>query len=168
MIKKKKIHQKKQETGRKMKYLLLLVLLSIVGMSFTYKEKPTKFKYCRVQVTYEETGMVIDADGVMLFREDAIIMRSNNGNSDAIFVIEKEVAPEIETHKAWLTYNTRDKDISIVVEYGQGEGVKLTEITTGYTSFFFSAERKKDFEPLPESNVWYEYPKGGGELRKSD
>ena len=168
MIKKKRIHQKKQETGRKMKYLLFLVLLSIVGMSFTYKEKPTKFKYCRVQVSYEDKGMVIDSYGIILIRKDAIIMRSNNEKSDAIFVIEKEVAPEVDGHQAWLTYNTRYKDVSIIVEFGKGEGIKLTETVTGYSSFFFSSDREKDFDPLPERNVWYEYPKGGGDLRKSD
>jgi len=147
-------------------YLLLLIATMLVAMAFSYKEKPVRFNYCRVEVEYPTRGMVIDSYGTIVFREDAIIMRSNNKESDAIFVIEKEVAPELDNHKAWLTYNTTDKEVPIIIELGEGDGVKLTIPNSEFKSFFFSVDREKELEPLDERNVWYEYPRGGGELKK--
>ena len=149
-------------------YLLLIVLVALVAMAFGRKEKPLKFKYCRVEVLYENEGAVVDAYGTIVFREDAIIMRSNNDGADVIFVIDKEVAPEIdhETHKAWLVYNTVAKDTPLILELGIGDGVKILEPETGMQSFFFAVEREKDLQPLPERNVWYQFPREGGDLQK--
>ena len=151
-------------------YFLIVVVLLLLTSAFTYKERETKFKYFRVEVNFKDGGLVADVNGVVIFREDVIIVRSNNDNPDGLFVIEKEVAPEIAGHEAWLVYNTIDKDNYLIIELGVGEGVKISDLKPNSKDrvFFFAKEREGEFEPLPEKNAWYSFPSGGGDLKKTD
>ena len=149
-------------------FFIVVVLLCSAMVSSYAQEKRIKFKYCRVEILKGDEGYVIDNDGLIVFSHEMIVMKSNNENSDATFVIAKEVAPMIEGHKAWLVYNSKSPLIPIILELGVGDGVKLSVVGTNDQSFFFAVEREGDLQELPEKNVWYAFPRKGGDLREID
>lgn len=149
-----------------MKRVSLLLLIAIVTMAFSFQERDVRFKYCRVEVIYEDGGMVTHTSGVIRIKERVVIMVSNNEKPDVIFIIDREVAPEREGHSAWLVYNHSFPDTPLILEYGEGQGVKIQDIETKAKSFFFDVGVEDQLPVLPEDNVWFVFPKGGGDLKR--
>lgn len=149
-------------------FFIVVVLICSAMVSSFAQEKKVKFKYCRVEILRIDSGYVAHTDGVIIFEENLITMKSNNEEPDAIFSIAKEVAPEREGHKAWLVFNAKVPNVPLVLELGEGDGVKLSLVGTKEQAFYFAKEREDELQKLPEENVWFAFPLNGGELREID
>jgi hypothetical protein len=151
-----------------MRYFLALAVMLVGSISISCaQQKPEKFKFCRVEIIDGDFGYVADVDGTFVFKADEIILKSNNEKPDVVYVIIKEVAPQLDiaSHKAWLVAHPEYPAVTIIVERGLKDGVMMVD-STGGTGFFFSVDRKDDLQPLPEKNKWFSFPRGGGDLKK--
>ena len=151
-----------------MKKIIMLSLL-LLAATISYSQGTVeKFKFFRMEVHMGDSGMVVDAKGLIRLTEEAIVVVSNNDNPNTVFIIQKEMAPEIDedNHHAWSAYNIDFPEIPLYIERGVGEAIRILDMENNIEAWYFSIDQEEYLDPLPKKNVWYKYSMDGSSLIK--
>jgi hypothetical protein len=151
-----------------MKRIITLSLLLLVATISYSQRKVEKFKFFRMEVHMGDSGRVVDAKGLIKITEKVIVVVSNNDKPNTVFVLQKEVNPEIDedNHQAWSAYNIDFPQTPLYIERGVGEAIRILDMENNIEAWYFSIDQEEYLDPLPEKNVWYRYSMDGSSLIK--
>ena len=128
----------------------ILLLASLVS----YTQSIERIEYYRIESKVGERYSAIETDGVIHFTPTSFIIKSNNNQGDAVFIITQKVL-ESNDKIVYAAHPLDQEDVSILFEVAPHYFMMFDPIH-GDGIMFLKETFKEHRDELPQKDIWYE------------